>query len=72
MKISGKLSSIIKGQIEPEHIIGKPISVQGGAIIGKIVEIDEENDLYFGEISNNVLINFCNPTKCTTCEIREE
>lgn len=66
MRISGKLSSIIKGLIDSKEIIGKPISADG-VVIGKILEIDEKLDLYFGKISDNVLINFTIP-----CNAKEE
>ena len=69
MKISGKLSLITQGLINPKEVIGKPITADG-VVIGKILEIDEKSDLYFGEISDNVLINFVTPSSCS-CEIRE-
>ncbi|MCM1090053.1 MAG: hypothetical protein NC413_04365 [Muribaculum sp.] len=61
MKISGKLSLITKGLKNQKEVIGKPITVEG-IVVGKIVEIDEEKNLYFGEISNNDLINFVTPS----------
>ena len=66
MKISGKLSLITQGLINPKEVIGKPITADG-VVIGKILEIDEKSDLYSGEISDNVLINFVTPC---SCEIR--
>ena len=66
MKISGKLSLITQGLINPKEVIGKPITADG-VVIGKILEIDEKSDLYFGEISDKVLINFVTPC---SCEIR--
>ncbi len=67
MRISGKLSSITQGVIDQKEVIGKPISADG-VVIGKILEIDEGSDLYFGKISDNVLINFVAPC---SCEIKE-
>lgn len=55
MRISGKLSSVTQGLVNPKEVIGKPISVDG-VVIGKIVEIDEKLDLYFGKIFDNVFI----------------
>lgn len=69
MKIEGKLSAITKGLITPQEVIGKPISVDG-VVVGKVVEVDETANLYFGEIFDNVLINFVTPSSCS-CEIRE-
>jgi len=69
VKIGGKLSAITKGLITPQEVIGKPISVDG-VIVGKVTEVDETADLYFGEISDNVLINFVTPSSCS-CEIKE-
>lgn len=66
MKISGKLSLITHGLIDPKEVVGKPITADG-VVIGKILEIDEKSDLYFGEISDNVHINFTTPC---SCEIR--
>ena len=66
MKISGKLSLITQGLINPKEVIGKPITADG-VVIGKILEIDEKSDLFFGEISDNGLINFVTPC---SCEIR--
>lgn len=63
MRISGKLSSITQGLIDPKEVIGKPISADG-VVIGKILEIDEKSDLYFGKISDNVLVNFTIPCSC--------
>ena len=67
MRISGKLSSITQGVIDQKEVIGKPISADV-VVIGKILEIDEGSDLYFGKISDNVLINFVAPC---SCEIKE-
>lgn len=53
MRISWKLSDITKGLKNPEEVIGKPITVEG-IVVGKIEEIDKENDLCFGEISRDV------------------
>lgn len=69
MKIGGKLSAITKGLIAPQEVIGKPISVDG-VIVGKVVGINETADLFFGKISDNVLINFVTPSSCS-CEIKE-
>lgn len=67
MKIRGKLSSITQGLINPKEVIEKPITADG-VVIGKILEIDEKSNLYFGEIFDNVHINFATPYSCS-CEI---
>lgn len=62
MRIEGKLSSLTNGLVNPKEILGKPIKLFGTFQIGEITEIDEEKDLYFGEVMLNnpeMSIGFC-------------
>ena len=55
MRIEGKLSSLANGLVNPKEILGKPIKLFGTFQIGEITEIDEEKDLYFGEVSDEAI-----------------